>query len=65
MLYISNHVSHSELTVVMSLIVSGCFALPISLFNIIMCVPNEFDPILLELELKKRTDRYDEAAGLI
>lgn len=60
MIFIKNHISHSELTVVMSLIVSGCFALPISIFNIVMCAPNEFDPILLEIELKKRKDKYDD-----
>ena len=59
MIFIKNHISHSELTVVMSLIVSGCFALPISIFNIVMCTPNEFDPILLEIELKRRKDVHD------
>ena len=60
MFFITNHISHSEFTVVTSLVVSGMFALPISIFNIVMCVPNEFDPILMEIELKKRKDKTDK-----
>lgn len=39
----------------MSLVVSS-FAIMITAFNIIMCVPNEFDPIIVEFELKKRKE---------
>ena len=59
MIFIHNDISHSELTVVMSLIVSA-FAIQISIFNIVMCGPNEFDPIMLELELKRRNDKIDK-----
>ena len=34
--------------------VCSCFAILVSLFNMIMCAQNEFDPIILEDELKKR-----------
>ena len=37
----------------MSLVVST-FAVCISIFNVVMCTPNEFDPIVVELEFKKR-----------
>ena len=30
------------------------FAVLISLFNLIMCAQNEFDPIIVEIELQKR-----------
>ena len=43
---IHNDVSHSEFTVVLSLAVSS-IAIQVSIFNIIMCAPNEFDPVLL------------------
>lgn len=39
-------VSHSEITVLMSLVIST-LAVGISTFNIIMCAPNEFDPVVL------------------
>ena len=48
-------VSHSELTVIMSLVVST-IATAISTFNIIMCTPNEFDPVVLQLELMSRKE---------
>jgi hypothetical protein len=44
--FLDSHISHSETTVVLSLIVST-FAIHISVFNIVMCTQNEFDPILL------------------
>jgi len=34
--------------------VCSCFAILVSLFNMIMCAQNEFDPIILEEELQKR-----------
>jgi hypothetical protein len=40
----------------MSLVCSSV-AMPISIFNIIMCSQNEFDPIILEIEMKKRRDK--------
>ena len=40
----------------MSLVCSS-IAMPISIFNIIMCAQNEFDPIILEIEMKKRRDK--------
>lgn len=46
MFFVQNDVSHADTTVVMSIIVSS-FAIGISVFNIIMCQPNEFDPVLL------------------
>lgn len=48
-------VSHDDNTVIMSLAVSSC-AVCISAFNIVMCGPNEFDPMIVELELKKRIE---------
>lgn len=59
LIFIHNDVSHSEFTVVLSLIVSSV-AIQVSIFNICMCAPNEFDPILLQLELKKRRDNVDK-----
>lgn len=54
-LFVTN-VDHSELTVMMS-IVCSTFAIMISIFNITMCTPNEFDPIVLQIELKRRQDK--------
>lgn len=51
----SSGVSHDDPTVIMSLAVSS-IAVGISAFNIIMCGPNEFDPMIVELELKKRKE---------
>jgi hypothetical protein len=39
----------------MSLVVST-MAIGISAFNCIMCAPNEFDPMIVELEFKKRSE---------
>ena len=50
MFLVTNDVSHSDTTVIMSIIVST-FAIAISVFNIIMCSQNEFDPTLLLIEL--------------
>lgn len=49
-------VPHADTTVMMSLVVSS-MAVCISFFNIWMCTPNEFDPILLQIELKARTEK--------
>ena len=49
-------VPHSDKTVKLSLIFS-CLAIMISLFNVIMIRPNEFDPILLEVELRLRMEK--------
>ena len=38
-----------------SMIVSGC-AVCISCFNMIMCVENEFDPVLVEVALHQRRE---------
>ena len=57
MFAIHTDISHADTTVIMSLICST-FAIQISTFNCIMCSHNEFDPIILELELKKRRDEY-------
>jgi hypothetical protein len=46
---------HHNVVVELSLAVSF-IAICVSLFNFIMFKPNEFDPILLEYELKKRRD---------
>jgi hypothetical protein len=46
-------VPHTDKTVKISL-VAGALAIAISIFNVIMVAPNEFDPILLMLELKRR-----------
>jgi hypothetical protein len=40
----------------MSLVIST-FSIPMSIFNIIMGTQNEFDPIVLEIEMKKRRDK--------
>ena len=52
-------IPHSLPTVLASLVVAT-MAMPISIFNMIMCTQNEFDPILLELELKKRRDKINK-----
>jgi hypothetical protein len=52
-------IPHSLPTVLTSFVVAT-MAMPISIFNIIMCAQNEFDPILLELELKKRRDKINK-----
>jgi hypothetical protein len=54
---IHSRVDHYTITVILSLIVST-LAFFISSFNCIMCTPNEFDPIIVELEFKKRRE-YD------
>jgi len=36
--------------------VCSCFAILISIFNMIMCAQNEFDPIILEKELIDRRE---------
>ena len=53
MFVIHSEVDHYGLTIMMSLVCST-FAIAISIFNCIMCDHNEFDPALLEIELKKR-----------
>ena len=53
MFFIHTDISHSDVTVITSLIVSS-FAIQISIFNIIMCTPNEFNPIVLQVELERR-----------
>jgi len=57
--FLDTEISHSELTVVMSLFVS-IVAVCISTFNIIMCSPNEFDPVILQLEFKRRKEIAEE-----
>lgn len=53
---VATEIPHSLSTVLMSLVCSSV-AMPISIFNIIMCSQNEFDPIILEIEMKKRRDK--------
>lgn len=55
MFIIESQINHYDETVIMSLVVST-FAIMITAFNIIMCVPNEFDPVIVEFELKKRRE---------
>ena len=52
---LESQVNHYTVTIWMSLVTSS-FAICISIFNCIMCDHNEFDPILLEIELKRRQD---------
>lgn len=52
---IKSRIDHYSLTVLMSLVVST-IAIGISAFNCIMCAPNEFDPLIVELEFKKRKE---------
>jgi hypothetical protein len=52
-LYASHKIPHNDITVEISLI-SSIFAIQISLFNVLVSKPNEFDPKLLEFELKKK-----------
>ena len=44
----------------MSLVVSS-IAVTISIFNCIMCSQNEFDPIILQIELKRRKEKHGSA----
>ena len=53
---VATEIPHSLSTVLMSLVCSS-LAMPISIFNIVMCSQNEFDPIILEIEMKKRRDK--------
>jgi hypothetical protein len=53
---IHTHVPHSDLTVILSLITS-CFAVMVSTFNVVVSHPNHFDPLLLKIELDKRKHR--------
>ena len=48
-------IDHAGATVIMSLVVST-FAIQISVFNCIMCAPNEFDPMVVKLEFKVREE---------
>ena len=52
-LYWSHKIPHSDVTVTISFF-SGLVAINISLFNIFVSQPNEFDPRLLEIELKRK-----------
>ena len=52
-------VPHEDETVKISLGVS-CVAVCVSLFNFIMFKANDFDPILLQIELKQRIERNKE-----
>ena len=45
---------------VMTSLLIGMVALFISTFNWIMFAPNEFDPILIEMELYKRKRAHEE-----
>jgi|TARA_B110001450_G_scaffold251663_2_gene272117 hypothetical protein len=53
---VATEIPHSLSTVLMSLVCSS-LAMPISIFNIVMCSQNEFDPLILEIEMKKRRDK--------
>jgi hypothetical protein len=55
MLFVHDGVPHADFTVKLSLMVST-IAVCISGFNFIMCGPNDFDPILLQIELKQRKE---------
>ena len=44
-------------TVLLVGMVVSSFAVLISLFNLVMCSQNEFDPVILEEELMKRRNR--------
>lgn len=52
---IESRIDHYGLTVLMSLVIST-IAVGISAFNCIMCAPNEFDPMIVEFEFKKRKE---------
>lgn len=54
-LYASHKVPHNDLTVEISLI-SSIAAIQVSLFNVIVSKPNEFDPRLLEIELRRKRE---------
>jgi len=56
MFAIPSDVNHYSITITMSIICST-FAIIISIFNCVMCTHNEFDPALLEVELKRRQDK--------
>lgn len=57
-IFVHDVVPHTDKTVKISL-VAGALAIAISIFNVIMVAPNEFDPILLMLELRRRQDTRD------
>ena len=38
--------------------IMSSMAVCISIFNMVMCQQNEFDPTILEKELKKRRDKH-------
>ena len=57
-IFVHDIVPHTDKTVKISLVASSC-AIAISIFNVIMVAPNEFDPILLKLELKRRQSKKD------
>jgi len=61
--YVHDRVPHSDLTVKTSLCIS-CAAVCVSFFNFIMCQPNDFDPIQLMIELKRRQLRSLEVEEL-
>jgi hypothetical protein len=48
-------VSHYDKNIVYSLYTS-CIAFCIALLNLIMFKPNDFDPVVLQVELKKRVE---------
>lgn len=54
-IYPSHKVPHGDITVLISLI-SSIFAIQISFFNVVASHPNEFDPRLLEIELKRKAE---------
>jgi hypothetical protein len=49
------HLPHSDGTVIASLVVSF-IAIGISFFNLVMLKPNIFDPLVLQLEFKRRQE---------
>jgi hypothetical protein len=57
--YASHKIPHNDLTVEISLI-SSIFAIQISLFNVVVSQPNEFDPRLLEFELIKKHNQKED-----
>ena len=57
----STEVSHDGFTVKLSLFFS-MVAAAIALLNLVMFKPNDFDPVVLQVELKKRTEKNSKKA---
>jgi len=61
MIFDRGPIPHDGFTLVMSLCIAS-LSVAISVFNIIMCHPNDFDPTLIQLEFARRANQKQKVA---